>query len=255
MMSAAESEAAGPHRDRTYSAVLWRVLTLLAVAVALLPIPVAGFRALPMYRAQAQFLTFFAPLACLLFLAYLLYIRDALARFMFKDVLEPVPEYYAYYRHRLGDIVRRRLRRLRVLLLSILPALLLLASFYCVMVYLQRLDDSIALAARVRVVNAGVDDKPGLVPTAADSAGVPREGRAPASGRPSRSPIVLSRGDLLRRTDIDDIPLFFELSALYIGAFAIALTALIVMALKEYAKEALGLSERELVLRRSQRFW
>jgi hypothetical protein len=52
----------------------------------------------------------------------------------------------------------------------------------------------------------------------------------------------------LRTAEIDDIPLFGELTVLYIGAFAATLIAIILMALKEYAKTAMGLSERDVVL-------
>jgi hypothetical protein len=42
--------------------------------------------------------------------------------------------------------------------------------------------------------------------------------------------------------------LFTELTALYIGIFATALMAVIMMALKENAKDAMGLSEQDLIL-------
>jgi hypothetical protein len=54
----------------------------------------------------------------------------------------------------------------------------------------------------------------------------------------------------LRSAGIADIPYFTELTALYIGAFVAALVAVITMSLKEYAKEAMGLTETELVLGR-----
>jgi hypothetical protein len=47
---------------------------------------------------------------------------------------------------------------------------------------------------------------------------------------------------------VDDIPSFTRLNILYIGIFWSAEIALILMALKEYAKEAMGLTERDLML-------
>jgi hypothetical protein len=59
---------------------------------------------------------------------------------------------------------------------------------------------------------------------------------------------ALVRQQVLRTAELDDIPMFNELCALYIGSFAAALTAVILMALKENAKEAMGLSEQDLIL-------
>ena len=55
---------------------------------------------------------------------------------------------------------------------------------------------------------------------------------------------------VLQSSNIDGIPLFQELTALYIGAFGAASIALVLMALKEHAKEAMGLSEEDLMLGR-----
>jgi hypothetical protein len=53
---------------------------------------------------------------------------------------------------------------------------------------------------------------------------------------------------VLQTTGVDDIPSFTRLTILYIGIFLSAEIALILMALKEYAKEAMGLTERDLML-------
>ena len=70
-------------------------------------------------------------------------------------------------------------------------------------------------------------------------------------GEPSSLGEPLTRAEVRARalggTAIGNIPLFAELSALYIGIFASAMLALVLMALKEYAKEAIGLTEQELV--------
>jgi hypothetical protein len=58
---------------------------------------------------------------------------------------------------------------------------------------------------------------------------------------------------VLRTTGIDDIPRLVELTVLYMGAFVALLIAVTLMALKEYAKEALGLSEHELMFGRYYR--
>jgi hypothetical protein len=61
------------------------------------------------------------------------------------------------------------------------------------------------------------------------------------------------RNYVLRTSEIDDIPRLAELTVLYVGAFVALLVAVALMALKEYAKEALGLSEHELMFGRYRR--
>jgi hypothetical protein len=238
---------------------------LLAVAVALLPIPVAVFQLLPAYRVHAQFLAFYAPLFCLLLLAYLLYIRDSLARLMFADVLDPLPEYQRYYRQSAGDAMRRSLNTVQRVLLALLPAALLLTSLYCVVRYTRRLNDSVDLAGREMAVRAAKGEV-GLAPVAAEPARtrpgvrpakrhqtVPSAPSLPTDSAPTLDPPgAPARQFVLRHAGVDEIPFLFELTVLYIGAFAAALVALILMALKEYATDALGLTEQDLVLRRSQ---
>lgn len=239
---------------------------LLAVAVALLPIPVAVFQLLPVYRVHAQFLAFYSPLFCVLVLAYLLYIRDSLARLMFADVLDPLPQYDPYYGRNAVVAMRRGLNNIQRVFFALLPAALLLTSLYCVVRYTRRLNDSVGLAGREVAVRTASDEPIGSAPVATDPVRA-RPGARPAK-RHQREPSALSlpadsgptlnprdastRQFVLRHAGVDEIPFFFELTVLYIGAFAAALVALILMALKEYATDALGLTEHDLVLRRSQ---
>jgi hypothetical protein len=81
----------------------------------------------------------------------------------------------------------------------------------------------------------------GLLPTQR----VPRE---PA--QPSRIQTPMVRQRALDVASTDDIPYFAELTALYIASFLAVLVALVLMGLREYAKEALGLSEQDVVLGR-----
>jgi hypothetical protein len=233
-------------------------LIVCAVVLALLPIPVTALELLPAYRVQARFLVFYAPIVCLLLLAYLFYVRDALARLMFAGILRPLPETDPYDRPGIAELLTRLLRGVQALVLALLPLLLLATSFYCVTRYTALLTESVTIAA------ASLAQKPGAR-LAADSLLPPKPGRAGrGSGQRSnaargagRSPAqdtavvrdpALVRQEVLRTAELDDIPMFNELCALYIGSFAAALTAVILMALKENAKEAMGLSEQDLIL-------
>jgi hypothetical protein len=269
---------AQPYRLPTppsYSAAARKALAFSAVAVTLLPLPVTYFGILPAYQVHARFLLFYAPFLCLLTLSYLFYVRDSLARTMFADVLDPPPPPDPYYQEPISGRLGRWFRRLKGITLGILPVLLVITSMYCVSRYVDSFNQSVARAAEVYVERAGMGEEVGLV--RAEQGGRAREeveltrekrrGRGPAaSSRGSRQPepkdsaaadtlpqpadSMAVRQYLLRTSTIESIPAVVELTVLYIGAFVALLIAVTLMALKEYAKEAMGLSEHELMFGR-----
>ena len=224
----------------SYSGGLRRVFFVAALVIALLPIPVALLDLLPAYRIQTRFLVFYAPLVCLLVLAYLFYLRDALARLMFAHLLDPLPPRPLYYPERPDIRLRRVWFTFRRAILALLPALLLLVSFACLLGYVERVDDSIALTSATLERPAHPPDEVGQLPA-----------RRPI---PPASPGVAAPTSLRERAldvpSTEEIPLFAELTALFIGAFLAAVVALVLMGLREYAREALGLSEQDAVLGR-----
>src|SRR5919112_3572086 len=106
-----------------YSSAVRTVLGLTALAVTLLPIPMVYFGIIPAYQRHAWFLVFYTPFLCLLTLCYLFYVRDSLARTIFANVLDPPPPPDPYYREPLGERLKRGSRRLKGIVLGILPAL------------------------------------------------------------------------------------------------------------------------------------
>jgi len=260
MVMPATGHSGAQQPTRSYSRIIRTALFLGAFAVALLPLPVAALGLLPVYRVHARFLMFYSPVVCLLILAYLFYVRDSLARLMFANILNPLSEPDRYYRAPVGLTLRRTGRSLRTAVLAVLPAVLLATSFYCALRYTTRLNDSVDLATATwpgqSAVESGfVADKQrgkSTVPRvraprrAQDSIQVSSKITADDSGTGSETLTV--REQVLRTAGIDRIPLFTELTILYIAIFAAALIGLILMALKEYAKDAMGLSEEDLVL-------
>jgi len=260
MGNPAEEEPSRLRTPPSYSAAARKALAFSAVAITLLPLPITYFGILPAYQVHARFLLFYAPFLCLLTLSYLFYVRDSLARAMFADVLDPPsppdPYHYERTRERLG----RWFRHLKAITLGILPALLVITSMYCVSRYLASFNQSVARAAAVYVERAGTGEEVGL------TRGKQR-GRVPtASGRSSRQPVPRDsatvdtlpqpsdsravRQYVLRTSRMESIPEVVKLTGLYIGAFVALLVAVTLMALKEYAKEAMGLSEHELMFGR-----
>jgi hypothetical protein len=247
---------------QTYSSgvvdALERALGLGTVLLALLPIPVTALELLPTYYMHARFLIFYAPVACFLEVAYLFYVRDLLARMLFRHILDPEPEPDPYYRPGVGDALSHLGGRARVIGIALLPLALVALSFFCLTRYMTRFERSVELAEQVmfdRLPEATrrhflLSPRP-----AADSSAV-----APGAGQPDTStvpgvpvpPEVLNRPALrqyvLTQAAIEDIPFFGELTALYIGAFLSAIAAALLMMLKEHAKEIMGISEEALML-------
>jgi hypothetical protein len=245
---------------RTSSGAFRGVLVGSAVLLALLPIPVTALQLLPVYAIHGRFLTFYTPLICLLLVAYLFHVRDALARLMFADILRPLPEQDPYYRESASDSARRWLRRVQAFVLALLPALLLVGSFLCMTRYTARLKVSVELAEapapgqvkEEEVGVAGLDSAASMAARQLDARTRGVKGglkRSPGSDSVAVADSLPIRVSVLQTTGIDDIPLFTELTVLYIGIFGTALAAVILMALKEHAKVAMGLSEEDLMLR------
>jgi hypothetical protein len=216
--------------------------------LAVLPIPITAFRLLPVYSVHARFLIFYTPLVCLLLLAYLFYVRDSLGRWMFAGILSPLPDFDPYS----GSGTRRRVVRLfrgfRMTLLAVLPIVLLALSFYCFRSYNTRLKDSVEIAAalweRSSHAQPASDAHPEQKPRGKSRAS---RGESFADSSMVADSVALRRA-LLQTATIDTIPLFTELTIWYIGIFATALTAVVLMALKENAKQAMGLSEQDIIL-------
>ena len=231
-----------------YSPRLRWLLHVAAVVIALLPIPVALFGILPAYSVHGRFLMFYAPFVCLLTLAYIVYVRDSLARSMFAHLLDPPPPPNMYG----GDPLSARLRRFRSgarrIALALLPGVLLLASLACISGYTTVLASSVRAAARTDADRIEAPEEVGalsLSPIRSRTDGdLELRGRLPASD----STAVSRR--LLEVTPTTDIPYFTELSLLYVGAFLAPLLAVLLMGIREYAKEALGLTEGDMVLGR-----
>ncbi|MBE0656124.1 MAG: hypothetical protein IH602_00455 [Bryobacteraceae bacterium] len=62
-----------------------------------------------------------------------------------------------------------------------------------------------------------------------------------------RGVTVGSTSDVLQKTDYMDIPYALGLAACYIGIFLAAECAFVLMALREYLQDLLGLTESELI--------
>jgi len=243
--------------ERDYSLVVRNALTICAVLLTLLPVPVTLLGLLPTYRSQARFLVFYAPLICVLTLGYLFYLRDVLARVLFAQFMRPSDDLDPYYRQTFSGWANHILARARSVIVTCLPALLMLTSYFCVTRYAARLNDSVLLASDMYRLQFAqqqitfVDSVADSTTTSARLGAVKADKGSTVAAAPfNPADLPRAREYALRSAGIADIPYFTELTALYLGAFVAALAAVITMSLKEYAKDAMGLTETELVLGR-----
>ncbi len=136
---------------------------------------------------------------------------------------------------------------------------MVITSMYCVSRYLAVFNQSVAQAAEVYVERADTVEvgltrgqqraKPSRA--AGRSSSPPaRPDTAAADTLPKPSDSTAVRQYVIRASGVESTPRVVELTALYIGAFVALLVAVTLMALKEYAKEAMGLSEHELMFGR-----
>ncbi len=262
-----EPDLAALDSPRARWSVVQIALVIGACLLAALSGVVAAYGLLPVYRMHARFLVLYSPFACLLVLAYLTYVRDWLVRLMFARFLQPLSEpYYHSYHQPFYKSWQPRMERAGSTLLTLAPGLLICVSFYSMNRYATRLNESIDLASGMyaeRLSLGGeietttlppdsmVSAQRRAIPESSTESGLPFQGSTTTTEPPSRSvePDEV-RAYVLREAAIDDIPFFGELTVLYITWFAAAAAALLLMALKEYGRAMMGISDQELVLGR-----
>lgn len=251
-----------PESESEHRSPLLSGLILLVAVLSSLPIPVVALDLLPTYTMHARFLLFYAPVVCFLVMGYLLYIREQLGRLMFVDLLETGSSADEYY-----PTARRRMRARRLIggVITLLPGVLLLASLYCVSRYVRRFEESVAIAsgtlssrlpASTPLDSAGVKvDSAAASPVPPASPGRSSSGDSSAEAQAAPPPPTdlatdpeLLREHTLRTARIDDIPYFGELTTLYIGGIVCALSAVLLVLLKEYIRSTLRLSEAEVLV-------
>lgn len=213
MMKEKELQPDEPRRVRAFAHFFKRYMSLSSVIAAALPIPVTSFGLIPTFKAQTAVLSTYTPLFCFLLLGFVFYSRHQLARLMF-------PEYFgdqlAYSEITLG----RRIKIRWHYFVALLPALLIMASIWCIFLYQEALNDAI-LYARDGIIKSGIHGTETL-------AWVPSS-------------------DVLLYADINMIGRAQFLMLYYLGIFITAETAFILMAIKEYLQDLIGLGEMDLI--------
>jgi hypothetical protein len=78
-----------PERVRAFARFFKNYMSISALVVASLPIPVTALKLIPTFKGQTGILSVYTPLFYFLTLGFIFYIRHFLAKAMFSDFLKP----------------------------------------------------------------------------------------------------------------------------------------------------------------------
>lgn len=215
MAQANQTQALEPRRVREFANFFKRYMSISSVIAAALPIPVTAVGLIPTFSAQTSYLSTYTSMFCFLCLGFVFYSRHQLAPRMFPEFLErfgregTAPS-YAVRRStvvRVFEFVRGAFRTFGYLVgrmfIPILPFLLILAALYCVLEYHGTLRESVMI---LHTGSATVEE-------------------------------------ILKNTSMDEIPFSTSLELYYMGIFITAESAFILMAMKEYLQDLVGLTD------------
>lgn len=227
-----KAEPADPTRVRAFAIFFKRYMSISTIVVAALPIPVTSMGLIPTFSAQTKLLSVYASLFCFLTLGLIFYLRHQLARIMFHE-------------HYFGTRGSQWVKFLRAGLIGLFPLLLITASIVSVFQY----NDVLVLNSRK------IAEKPTRIEVL-ESLEAGEKDRYPY-GLSYTLPMLpaeekdtnpRSFNNILKYTDLDDIPFGSRLMLLYLAIFMTAEAAFILMALKEYLQDLIKLTEWDLIM-------
>ncbi len=243
-------------------------MSVSSIVVAALPIPVTSFGLIPTFKAQTKFLSVYTSLFCFLLLAYVFYRRHALAKTVFKDYLANKSTMHS-------NAVKTFLTAFKTWIINIFPLLLILFSLCCVLMYhsiltykinevgahllyreimttgnfhsyLKNDEEQMDRSVMDFMLNNSFDAVKRniiLIPTSNTSINGPGYEWLLNKAEKYSTKEVLSNGELHM------IEKYYFLILLYLGIFLSAEAAFILMAIKEYLQEVIGIEEIKLIKR------
>jgi hypothetical protein len=205
------AEPVDPTRVRAFAIFFKRYMSVSTIVVAALPIPVTSIGLIPTFQAQTKLLSVYASLFCFLTLGLIFYLRHQFARIMFYEYL--------------GFRGSSYLKFFRAALIGFFPFFFIAASVVAVFQY----NDVLILNANM------VTDK---IKNGTVKLSIPGE---------EKDLNPESMHNILKYTQLNNIPFSSRLMVLYLSIFIMAEAAFILMALKEYLQDLIKVSELELM--------
>lgn len=244
-----------PKRIKAFATFFKNYMSLSSLVVAALPIPVTSFSLIPTFKEQTRYFSVYTSLFCFLVLAYVFYSRHTLARLMFRNTLETVG---------------KPTKRIWSFCVNSLPPIFIVLSLICVYSYHGLLSSEInKIRPHLFYKHFNhLDGAPSNYKSALEKIVVDAD-----TGGPTRGEIrlfsyetlasssechyewlcvnggIYSSKDVLNLAEADMLgpydTLFMILS--YLGIFLFAEASFILMAIKEYLQEVLGLEDNTLI--------
>lgn len=215
-----------PKRVRAFATFFKGYMSVSSLVVASLPVPVTSLGLIPTFSAQTKLLSVYASLFCFLILGFIFYSRHQLARLMFPEHFPQDKLAVAFEaafqedpsteepKAKMRTSARRSIReRMWRRFIVVLPLLFIAASLVSIFQY----NDVLVLNVRE------IAQRPAF-----------------AAQRPEFKSI-------LEKTDLNEIQYSSRLMILYLAIFLTAEAAFVMMAIKEYLQDIIGLSEMELM--------
>ena len=250
MTDQSENLPTNPKRIKTFATFFKNYMSLSSLVVAALPVPVTSFSLIPTFKTQTRYFSVYTSLFCFLTLAYVFYSRHTLARLMFRNALETVG---------------KPTKRIWSFCVNSLPPIFIILSLICVYSYHGLLSSEINKIRPHLFYKHfnNLDGMPSNYKSALEKinidnypAGVQRQSYetlfreheyayewlcAHGGIYSSKDVLNLAEADMLGPYDT----LYMILS--YLGIFLFAEASFILMAVKEYLQEVLGLEEKTLI--------
>jgi hypothetical protein len=242
-------------RVASFASFFKSYMSVSAVVVASLPIPLTTLGAIPTFTSQSAYLATYTSLFCFLLLGFTFYSRKFLAVVFFG------PSKALNGGSPFGEVVRV----LASTFLQILPLLLIVGAALAAFRYHIILNDALVIA-RAESNLVVLVHKPGMSPQmAGEFARELKQIRAaqyspslfsvPADAARQAREILSSPempqdmpvGDLLKNVPLDRVPSAHSLMASHMAIFLLAEAAFILMAIREYLQDLLALPDRKVI--------
>lgn len=258
-----------PTRIEAFARFFKRYMGVSSLVVAALPVPVTLAGLIPTYQSQRGFLSTYTSLFCFLLLAFIFYSRHRLAPLLF-------PTYFECRRE--GRLSPVTLFFCKVM--STLPLILIVGALLCVFAYHDVLNDSIdAHFGPMRQAATALQKGEAELKQSEEAMGrLEAENKTEAlfgKGTMLKEEIM-HRAEVMRRLELnlekeekkialgiekygswdkymlattsqDQVPYGVLLLVFYLGTFLLSESAFILMAIREYMQDVIGISERELI--------
>jgi len=227
-MTTTQNLPTNPERLKSFANFFKGYMSVSSIVTASLPIPITAFKLLPIFQEHLGLLSTYTPIFCFLLLGYIFYARHGIGKSFFpKHYKEPKPP-QAYAGTAPDNAVKRyRAIRKRQKLMGISPLICIVIALLFVFLYQLVLTFTLDNILKNSLVN--------------DTA------FAQAFGAGTIRPKTLDTQFILEHYQISSSYKGVYLLVCYLGIFLFAELAFILMAIKEFLQDVLGLDEKFLI--------